>query len=92
MRLGERTGTELWAQALRFFPIAAASVVLAIISVWGRMTTQRTWREWLTDQLYDYWLENGHSHRLRFMLGEHQTPGVSDRRRRRKSRQTCPLI
>ena len=72
--IGRKDGTELWAQALRFLPIAAASVVLAVISVWGRMTTQRTWREWLSDHLYDYWLENGHSHRLRFMLGEHQTP------------------
>jgi vitamin B12/bleomycin/antimicrobial peptide transport system ATP-binding/permease protein len=72
--IGRKDGTELWAQALRFLPIAAASVVLAIISVWGRMTTQRTWREWLSDHLYDYWLENGHSHRLKFMLGEHQTP------------------
>ena len=27
-----------------------------------------------SDHLYEYWLENGHSHRLRFMLGEHQTP------------------
>ena len=72
--IGRKDGTELWPQALRFLPIATASVVLAVISVWGRMTTQRTWREWLSDHLYDYWLENGHSHRLRFMLGEHQTP------------------
>jgi vitamin B12/bleomycin/antimicrobial peptide transport system ATP-binding/permease protein len=72
--IGRKDGAELWTQALRFLPIAAAIVVLAIISVWGRMTMQRTWREWLSNHLYDYWLENGHSHRLKFMLGEHQTP------------------
>ena len=72
--IGRKDGTELWAQALRFLPIAAASILLSIISVWGRMTTQRTWREWLSNHLYDYWLEKGHSRRLRFMLGEHQTP------------------
>ena len=38
------------------------------------MTMQRKWREWLSNHLYDYWLENGHYRRLRFMLGEHQTP------------------
>ena len=35
---------------------------------------QRKWREWLSNRLYDDWLENGHHRRLRFMLGEHQTP------------------
>lgn len=70
----QKDGTELWAQALRFVPLAAASLALAIVSVWGRMTMQRNWREWLSNHLYDYWLENGHYRRLRFMLGDHQTP------------------
>ena len=47
------------AQALRFVPFAAASLTLAIVSVWGRMTMQRQWREWLSNHLYDYWLDNG---------------------------------
>ncbi|MGA8989889.1 MAG: SbmA/BacA-like family transporter [Rhodoplanes sp.] len=38
------------------------------------MTMQRKWREWLSNHLYDYWLENGHYRRLRFMVGDHQTP------------------
>ena len=69
-----KDGTELWAQALRFVPLAAASLALAIVSVWGRMTMQRTWREWLSNHLYDYWLENDRYIRLRFMPGDHQTP------------------
>jgi putative ATP-binding cassette transporter len=72
--LERKDGTELWAQALRFVPLAAASLALAIVSVWGRMTMQRKWREWLSNHLYDYWLENGHYRRLRFMLGDHQAP------------------
>jgi len=48
--------TELWAQALIFVPLAAASLTLAIVSVWGRMTIQRKWRKWLSNHLYDYWL------------------------------------
>ena len=51
-----KDGTELWAQALRFAPLAAASLALAIVSVWSRMTMQRKWREWLSNHLYDYWL------------------------------------
>jgi putative ATP-binding cassette transporter len=35
---------------------------------------QRNWREWLSNHLYDYWLEKGHHRRLRFMSGDHQTP------------------
>lgn len=69
-----KDGAELWAQALIFVPLAAISLALAIISVWGRMTMQRKWRAWLSNHLYDYWLENGHYRRLRFMLGDHQTP------------------
>ena len=38
------------------------------------MTMQRNWREWLSNHLYDYWLEKGHYRRLRFMSGDHQTP------------------
>ena len=40
----------------------------------GSQTMQRKWREWLSNHLYDYWLENGHYRRLRFMLEDHQTP------------------
>ena len=69
-----KDGVELWVQALRFVPLAAASLALAIFSVWGRMTMQRNWRQWLSNHLYDHWLENGHYRRLRFMVGEHQTP------------------
>jgi putative ATP-binding cassette transporter len=59
---------------LRFAPLAAASLALAVFSVWGRMTLQRKWREWLSIRLYDYWLEKERYVRLRFMPGEHQAP------------------
>ena len=72
--IGRKDAAELWIQALRFVPLAACSLVLAILSVWGRMTLQRTWRAWLSSRLYDYWLGNDHYVRLRFMAGEHQAP------------------
>lgn len=72
--IGRKDGTELWRQAILFVPLAAASIFLVIVSVWVRMTTQRRWRDWLSSHLYDFWLGGGRYRRLRFMLGEHQTP------------------
>jgi len=69
-----KDGIELWAQALIFIPLAAASLTLAIFSVWGRMTMQRTWRAWLSAHLYDYWLERDHYRRLHLVPGEHDNP------------------
>ncbi|QWG19845.1 ABC transporter [Bradyrhizobium sediminis] len=69
-----KDSAELLRQALRFAPLAAASLALAVFSVWGRMTLQRKWREWLSHRLYDYWLEKDRYARLRFMPGEHQAP------------------
>lgn len=69
-----KDGLALWVQALHFMPLAGASLALAVSSVWARMTMQRRWREWLSNHLYDYWLQNGRYRQLKFMLGEHQTP------------------
>jgi ABC-type uncharacterized transport system fused permease/ATPase subunit len=38
--------------------MAAASILLAATSVWGRMTAQRSWREALTQQVVNKWLEH----------------------------------
>ena len=72
--IGRRDREELWTQALRFVPLAAASLTLMILQVRARMTTQITWREWLSNHLYDYWLKDNHYVRLRFAASDHQTP------------------
>lgn len=69
-----KDSAELWRQATIFLPLAAASLTLAIASVWGRMTMQRTWRAWLSGHLYDYWLERSHYRQLHLMPGEHDNP------------------
>ena len=43
-------------EAETLIALAAASIALAVTAVWGRMTFQRSWREWLTHQLLDLWL------------------------------------
>jgi vitamin B12/bleomycin/antimicrobial peptide transport system ATP-binding/permease protein len=72
--IGRKDATDLWIQALRFVPLATASLFLNILSVWSRMTMQRTWRAWLSSHLYDCWLEKDRYVRLRFMAGDHQMP------------------
>ncbi|MEO8321990.1 MAG: SbmA/BacA-like family transporter, partial [Bradyrhizobium sp.] len=69
-----KDGKELLTQALRFIPIAAASLSLAVFSVWGRMTLQRKWRAWLSGILYRYWLEGDRFVRLNFVPGDYKAP------------------
>ncbi len=72
--LERRDGNALLTQALLMLPLGAASIALATASVWGRMTTQRRWREWLTTHLIRYWLENERYVGLARVDGEHKIP------------------
>lgn len=70
--LERRDGAALWGQALIFAPLAGLSIALAVASVWGRMTMQRKWREWLTIHLITLWLGNERYQRLSLVSGEYQ--------------------
>lgn len=72
--IGRRNEPELWAQTLHFIPLAAASLTLSVVSVWARMTMQRTWRAWLSNHLYDLWLTDGRLVGLKFANSDHQAP------------------
>lgn len=52
--------------------LAAASILLAVIAVWGRMTFQRRWREWLTSHLLGLWLDNDNYRRIEARAREPQ--------------------
>ena len=69
-----RDPVRLRAQALLLIPLCAASIALAVASVWGRMTVQRKWREWLTTHLIDYWFENDRYVHLAEVEGEQKIP------------------
>ena len=56
--LERKDGHALWLQAQLFVPLAAASILLAAASVWGRMTAQRNWREVTTRHVIEKWLEH----------------------------------
>lgn len=63
----------VWTQAKIFVPLVVSSIAVAMVSMWGRMTMQRKWRQWLSKYLFDYWLGDGKSRRL-IMSQEAQTP------------------
>jgi putative ATP-binding cassette transporter len=61
-------------QSWLFVPLAAASVVIAILAVWARMRTQRRWRAWLTEDVGDRWLNDGRYFQLNLVAGDHTNP------------------
>ena len=71
---GRRDGSAVWTEVLIFLPLIAASIVLAILSVWARMATQRRWRDWLSRHLIDRWVSDGHYLAPEFAGGERQSP------------------
>ena len=70
--LERRDGAALWSEALIFVPLACSNIALAVASVWGRMTMQRTWRQWLTTHIIETWLTQFRYRRLKFVSGEYQ--------------------
>jgi vitamin B12/bleomycin/antimicrobial peptide transport system ATP-binding/permease protein len=70
--LERRDSAGLWDEAWLFAPLAGLNILLSVASVWGRMTTQRKWREWLTKHLLALWLKDGRYRGLKFVTGDHQ--------------------
>ena len=68
--LEARNGGQIWHQARLLVLFAAASVCLAVMAVWGRMTFQRSWRDWLTARLITSWLADQHYQRMGFVNGQ----------------------
>ena len=71
---GRRDGATLRAQALLFLLLAGLSILVAVLTTWARMTTQRRWRAWLTRHLIDRWLANDRFRQLHFLQGEDRNP------------------
>lgn len=70
--LEKRNSRELWRQVLLFMMLTGASITIALAGVWSRMTTQREWRRWMTEQMIALWLKDGHYRRLRDLPGDHR--------------------
>lgn len=70
--LEQRDGREIWHQTKLLLLFAAMSIGLAVFAVWGRMTFQRRWREWVTRNLIGAWLTGDRYRRLDVVGGQHQ--------------------
>src|SRR6266849_1576128 len=70
--LERRDAVRLWEEAWLFAPLAGLSILLSVAAVWGRMTTQRKWREWLTRHLLALWLKDDRYRCLKFVTGDHK--------------------
>jgi ABC-type uncharacterized transport system fused permease/ATPase subunit len=70
--LERRDGKDILQQAYLLPALAASSIVLAAAAVWGRMSFQRLWREWLTLSLVELWLSHDNYRRLDAGQGEPQ--------------------
>ena len=70
--LERRDSSGLWDQAVIFVPLGCLTVGLKVASVWGRMTMQRKWRQWLTTNILDAWLSREHYRRLESVAGEYK--------------------
>ena len=64
----------LWAETLFFPALAALSILVAVLSVWTRLTTQRKWRAWLTRHLIERWLATDGVGQLQFRESEDENP------------------
>ena len=72
--IGRKDQAELLSQAFRFLPLAGASIALTVLSVWARMTLQRSWRAWLGNHLYCDLLSDDRRPRRSAIEGHHEAP------------------
>jgi putative ATP-binding cassette transporter len=72
--LEQKNASGVLTQTLIYIPLLIASVAMAVAAVYCRMTTQRLWREWLTNHALDRWWSKGHYYHLNLIKGEHENP------------------
>lgn len=70
--LEARDGWQIWREVRVLTLLVATSVVLAIAAVWGRMSFQRRWRDWLTGALIESWLVRQRYLQVGFVNGQRQ--------------------
>jgi putative ATP-binding cassette transporter len=72
--LQERNSHTILLLSMAYLPLLAASVAFSVLQVYARMTTQRRWREWLTNQLVNRWFKNSRYYHLNLVSGAPGNP------------------
>jgi len=58
--LSAKDVAQVWKEAWVFMPLALSNVLLAVLTVWAKMTAQRRWRKWLSQNMIHKWVQNNH--------------------------------
>ena len=72
--LEQKNSAEVLRQALIYIPLLLGSIFFAVANVYVKMTMQRLWREWLTNDVLDRWLKDGRYYHLNLVEGDHENP------------------
>jgi vitamin B12/bleomycin/antimicrobial peptide transport system ATP-binding/permease protein len=72
--LEKKDSATVFQLALVYFAILFISVCVSVAQVYTRMTIQRRWRKWLTDNLVARWLTAGRYYQLNLVSGDHKNP------------------
>jgi vitamin B12/bleomycin/antimicrobial peptide transport system ATP-binding/permease protein len=72
--LQQRSSHTILLLSIVYLPLLAASVVVSVLQVYARMTIQRRWREWFTNQLVNRWFKNGRYYHLNLVSGAPGNP------------------
>jgi putative ATP-binding cassette transporter len=72
--LQERDSHTILFLSMVYLPLLAASVLFSVLQVYARMTIQRRWREWLTNQLVNRWFKNGRYYHLNLVSDAPKNP------------------
>src|SRR5262245_49128384 len=72
--LQQKSSAEVLLQALIYIPILLGSIFFAAANIYVKMTMQRLWREWLTNDVLDRWLKDGRYYHLNLVEGDHENP------------------
>jgi len=72
--LEKKDASKVLLEAMIFVPLTIANVSLALAAIYGRMTTQRRWREWVNARVLDRWLSKGRYYQLNLIGGDHRNP------------------
>ncbi|PJD94908.1 MAG: hypothetical protein CK425_10130 [Parachlamydia sp.] len=59
--LNSKDVPKVWQEVWLFIPLALSSIVIAVLTVWAKMTVQRRWRNWLSKRMIHEWVKNNQS-------------------------------
>ncbi|MCE5316498.1 MAG: hypothetical protein LLG04_03935 [Parachlamydia sp.] len=70
--LSTKNVAQVWHVGWLFVPLALSSILVAVLTVWAKMTAQRNWRKWLSQQMIHQWTKDHNYLQLTVMENQPQ--------------------